>query len=837
MKKQVEYVLLGLTIAAMIVTGCGRSDSKPTKPGEVADKTSVAEADSTSAISRPIPADPSSAGESAKAVDMGEVAEVRRVLSDMVEAYRKATSYQDVAEVKMEGRIDGKPFSDRGNYVVTMQRPNKLRMHIYQGTAICDGATLYAWVAGIPNQVLKVPAPAKLDIASIFAGNVLADAMANGPTQNFAWVPLQMILLCSPDPLNTLLFEAKETRFLPPAEIDGRNCLRVQVRRSDGTCVFWIDEQDHILRRFEFPIEQMAGMAGSRKLDGLSLVANFTAADLNKPIDPKAFQAALPPDAETVGELMPTVVQMLGKTSDFIFVGMDNKPLTLRSLAGKTAVIEFWSTSCLPCRDALAEIEKVQQKYKDDARVVFLAVSIDPPEVTNEQLQKAMADMRVALPIYRISQPDADKAFKVRGIPTTVVLGPKGTVQDYQAGMMPGAAAVLNQDIQFIAEGKDIATETLHTFETLKMRYAEIFQAMVNDNLYVNPAIIVRRMAVAQQSRPKFLKLDSLWTCSEISDPGGMLVVPQSEGNAPGPQIFVSHRSGRFVAQLDTAGKIVAEHKLDIPPQEFVTRLRTFKGKDGKRYFLGMSPGMQQLHLFDENWKRLMSFPEDAYKNPHAGLGDAELADTDGDGVGEISAGYLGLVGVKSISLDGKIRWSDRSLANVFSLAVGGPDQSGHRPLYCVNDRAALVALDSRGKVERQLSLDGRLLFGIAAENLDENPQPELCGLSSPNLGENLAVGLDPQGNLLWSYQMPKGTFAETTERIHGVRLAKTGPGQWILLGPDGSVHVVGIDGKPVDQFNYGAAVSSMAATRVDGRAVLLFASRKGVEAVAVELP
>ena len=60
----------------------------------------------------------------------------------------------------------------------------------------------------------------------------------------------------------------------------------------------------------------------------------------------------------------------------------------------------------------------------------------------------------------------------------------------------------------------------------------------------------------------------------------------------------MSHRSGRFVAQLDTAGKIVAEHKLDIPPQEFVTRLRTFKGKDDKRYFLGMSPGMQQLHLF-----------------------------------------------------------------------------------------------------------------------------------------------------------------------------------------------------------------------------------------------
>ncbi len=834
MKNKVGYSLLGLAFAVLIIAGCGRSDSKSAKPDGGEAKTAPVAADSKAATPDPLPADSVAAD---KSTSMDEVAEVRRVLAEMVDAYRQASSYEDVAEVRMEGRIDGKPFADRGNYVVTMERPNKLRLHAYLGTAVCDGTTLHAWVAGIPNQVLKVPAPEKIEIATIFADNVLADAMANGPTQNFAWVPLQMILLYCHEPLNTLLFEAEETRFLQPARIEGHKCRRIQVRRHDGTCVFWIDEKTHILRRFEFPVEQMAGMAAPRKLEGLSLVANFTAARFNETIDPKAFRAALPPDAETVDALMPTVVQMLGKSSDFIFNDMDDKPLTLRSLVGKTAVIEFWSTTCLPCRDALAEVEQVYQKYKDDAKVAFLAVNIDTPHVTNEQLQKALADMGVTLPIYRISQPQADKAFKVRGIPTTVVLGPKGTIQDYQAGMRPGTASVLNQDIQFLSSGKDIATETLHTFETIKMRYAEIFQAMLNDNLFVNPAIISRRMAVAQSSRPKFIKLDSLWTNNKLQSPGGLLVVEQSRSGSAGAKIFVAHGGGRSVAELDAAGNIVADHKLDIPAPEFVSRLRTFKGKDGKRYFLGMSPGMQQLHLFDENWQRLLSFPQDAHKNPHAGLGDAILADTDGDGVGEISAGYLGLVGVKSISLDGKIRWSNRLLANVFSLALGGPGQSGHRPLYCVNDRAALIALDSRGKVQRELSLDGRLLFGIAAANLDDTPQPQLCGLSSPRLGENLAVGLDPQGNLLWKYQMPKGSSAGTTERIHGGRLAKTGPGQWILLGPDGSVHIAGIDGKPIDQFNYGAAIDSLATTEIGGRPVLLFASRKGIEAVAVELP
>ncbi|MEA1951709.1 MAG: TlpA disulfide reductase family protein, partial [Planctomycetota bacterium] len=793
------------------------------------------------AANAPIPVDTPTADKPAveKPVDASkgaaQVDEVRRVLSAMVEAYRKASTYQDVAQVRIEGRINGKPFSDRGNYVTTFERPNRIRLHAYQGTAVCDGTNLYAWVAGIPNQVLKLPAPSKIDIPSIFAGNVLADAMANGPTQNFAWIPLQMILLSSPNPLGTLLFEAKETRLLEPAQIEGHNCQRIQVRRGDGTCVFWIDEKTNILRRFEFPTDHMAAMAGANKLEGLSLVADFTEARFDQKIDLKAFQTAFPPDVEMVDALTPTVVQMLGKSSDFIFVGMDSKPLTLKSLAGKTAVIAFWSSASPPCRETLVEIEKVYQKYKKDPKVAFLAVSIDPPSVTNEQLQKAIAEMRVALPIYRISQPDADKAFKVRVIPTTVVLDAKGKIQDYQAGRRPGAAAVLNQGIQLISGGKDIATETRRNFETLKIRYAEIFQAMVNDDLYVDPAIIVRRMSVAKSSPPKKAKLDRLWVCTKLQSPGGMLIVEQS--GPQGSQIFVAHAGGRAVARLDAAGNIVADHKLDIPPQELVTRLRTFKGKDGKRYFLGMSPGMQQLHIFDENWKTLLSFPQDAYKNPHAGLGDAVLADSDGDGVGEISAGYLGLVGVKSIDLAGKIRWSNRALANVFSLAVGGADKSGRRPLYCVNDRAALVALGPRGKVQQKISLDGRLLFGIAAANLDDKPQPELCGLSSPSLGENLAVGLDTQGNLKWKYQMPKGTFTQTTERIHAAHLSKTGPGQWILLGPDGSVHIVDIDGKPVDQFNYGAVINSMATSKIGGRTALLFASRKGIEAVAVALP
>lgn len=814
-----------LVLAAFICSGCGRSGSE----------TATTAADGNSAAN-----ETASAPEAGKPGTMQEVAEVRELLKSMAAAYAKASSYQDAAEVEMRAVVDGKPFAEKGDYSLTFQRPNRLRMHVYQGTAVCDGQNLLAWVAGIPNQVLKVPAPAALGIDTIFADNVLADSMANGPTQQFAWAPLQMLLLCGKDPLNTLLFQAKETRLLEPAEIDGRKCRRVAVRRDDGTCVFWIDDKSLVLRRFEFPVAQLSGMAGPNKVEVQSLTAEFHAAEFDQPIDSKAFAAELPPGAETVDELAPIAVQMLGKQSaDFIFVGLDNKPLTLKSLEGRAAVIEFWSAASLPSRDALAQIEKVAQKFKDNPQTAFLAVSIDRNEVANEQLAQVQKEMGLTLPFYRISQEDADRAFKIRGIPTTVILDPKGRIQDYQAGMTPDAAAVISQEVELILAGKDIAAETLHAFETIKLRYAEIFQAMTSQNLYVNPAVIVQQMSVAKRSNPQRLVLRTLWARPELADSGGILVVPPDAGGAGTAgraKIFVVH-GGRSVAVLDHGGNITADHDLKLPEQEYVSRLRTCKNKDGKRLFLAMSPGMQQLHLFDENWQSLMSFPKDAKDNPHAGVGDACLADLDGDGNPEIAAGYLGLVGVKGISLAGEQLWSNRTIANVFSLAVGAPDGSGRRPVYCVNDRAALAAVDAKGKIQQELALDGRLLFAIAAQDLDGGPEVELCGLSAPNLGENLALGLGPQGNLLWSYQMPKGTFAETIERICGARLSANGPGQWILLGPDGSIHFVGIDGKPIDQFNYGSAVTGIACGELNGQPVLLIGSRQGIEALAVEWP
>ncbi|HEY2827253.1 MAG TPA: hypothetical protein VGJ04_06600, partial [Pirellulales bacterium] len=45
---------------------------------------------------------------------------------------------------------------------------------------------------------------------------------------------------------------------------------------------------------------------------------------------------------------------------------------------------------------------------------------------------------------------------------------------------------------------------------------------------------------------------------------------------------------------------------------------------------------------------------------------------------------------------------------------------------------------------------------------------------------------------------------------------------QWLIAGPDGSIHILGADGKPVDKFNTGSTLAGVAANKIGDQRVLL---------------
>ena len=82
---------------------------------------------------------------------------------------------------------------------------------------------------------------------------------------------------------------------------------------------------------------------------------------------------------------------------------------------------------------------------------------------------------------------------------------------------------------------------------------------------------------------------------------------------------------------------------------------------------------------------------------------------------------------------------------------------------------------------------------------------------------------------------MPSGVQPQPIEPILVGKVTRDGPGQWILPGPDGSIHFLSADGKPLDKYNTGVTLQGVATAVVDGQPILVIASAKGLEAWKVE--
>ena len=532
----------------------------------------------------------------------------------------------------------------------------------------------------------------------------------------------------------------------------------------------------------------------------------------------------------------PNIAQLLSKKVPNVkFLDLDGKPVTAESLAGKVTVLDFWATWCVPCRQALPEVEKVYQRYKDNPKVAFYAVSVDQPKMDNKELAKTFEDWKVHVPILRDPEQTAG-ALKFTGIPTTIIIGADGVVQDCEVGGDPTKLAEeLPEKIKKLLAGENIYEKPLKEYKEQLKQYAKMLETSSEGQPTSGEPVVEERklpeVKTAPRSQPATMKLSLLWKCAEVKSPGNILVL---QGKNHPPRLVVVE-NWKSVAEVGLDGKLIALHKLKIAENEVIGSLRAAAGADGKRYLVAFLTTQQRCHVLDENWNLLFSYPKDALKNPHSGIADVELGDLDGDGKLKMYVSYWGVVGVQAVSLEGKRLWANRSVSNVIGMAIGTPDAKGRRSLYCTNNMGSLVVLDAQGQRQEEITIPNRLLHWVAAADLRGDGQLLWCGMVSPKLGENLAMGFSLGGKELWNYALPPGVQPQPIEPIVPGRVTRSGPGQWLFPGPDGSIHVISADGKPLDKFNSGATLQGLATAQLDGQPVLVISTADGLEAWKVE--
>jgi thiol-disulfide isomerase/thioredoxin len=818
-RKYIGFALLvslfALASLAALSIGCSRSGSE---------KTSGAATKSAEDDAKPLASNTRSDKES----NTG-----RAVLEAMAKAYRGAKSYADKGTVRLTAEAGGKPIDQQVDFSAAYQRPNKLRMDAYSAMEIIDGKKLYAYIKmdEFRGQVLEKEAPAELTMKSVYGDNILRVAACNG----FAGALPQVLLLLDGEAMKILLNDAEEPKLAESGEIEGRKCYRVQIPRPDGVAVLWIDKETLVLRRMVLPTDEIRAELGREigaQVDKISLAADFAGAQLNDPVDPRAFQFEVPTDAEIVKYFPPPDPgQLLAKkTPQFRFVGLDGKTVTTESLTGKIVVMDFWETTCGPCRVSFPKLQEVYEKYKDNDKIAFMAISVDGPQVENKAIEDLLRELKVNIPAYRDPE-GAAGAFKFRGIPSSFIIDAKGTVQDYEAGASPDLPAALTQKIEKLLAGGDIFDTPLKRYQEDLKQYEKFMTSQEEGKGAGVQDMEVPLGKVAPHSEPKTLRLSPLWKSTDLKSPGNILVI----GSPSGRQRLVVIEGAKSLAEVGLDGKTLGVHELNIGQAEFVTNIRSFTGSDGKTYFAVFAGYQQRCHVLDDQWNMVLHYPENALDNPHGGIADVEPGDLDGDGVPKLYVGYLGVVGVQAATLEGKRIWSNRSISSVARMAIANPDSDGRRLLLCVNNSGNLVELDAKGQRQGEITVPNRPIGWVTGGDLRGDGRLLWCGLSAVKLGETTAFGFDLEGHELWSYALPVGVPPQPIEQIIPGRIANDGPGQWILPGPDASINILSAEGKLLDSFNYGIMLQGLATVVIDGRPVLIVASPNGLEAWKIE--
>lgn len=102
---------------------------------------------------------------------------------------------------------------------------------------------------------------------------------------------------------------------------------------------------------------------------------------------------------------------------DFVLTGLDGKQLRFSDLRGKTVLLTFWATWCIPCRAELSNLEKIAADSKD---VVILAVSHEEPDTVRDFL----AHHPYNVPIYIDPGHRLSDHFHIDTIPATIKFDP-----------------------------------------------------------------------------------------------------------------------------------------------------------------------------------------------------------------------------------------------------------------------------------------------------------------------------------------------------------------------------------------------------------------------------
>lgn len=784
-------------------------------------------------------ASPSRGGASA-----GGAADAEQIAEKMLARYREASSYFDHAEyvqrsvLRSEGVERELPFFQMS---VAFKRPNRLRLRFEEavegsagrrGFDVGSDGTLMRSTAGeFAGQVQESTAPSEITVENLLPDPLIRQVFNN---RSLGDVFPQLAMLLNSDDQMQVFPQDESPRLLEEQTLGERPCYRIATTSPKGRRILWIDRETYALLRMELPIEaERSVVDADNRYSQLSVRIDFKDATFDGEIDDDSFTVPVADGARRVRRFVapppPAPPAELGAPLvDFEFKNEKGEAITPASLRGRAALLAFWQLDCAPCKAHTPELDAIYRELQADKEFAFYAVSLDGGRVGAAAAVKTLRDWGGSMPVLLDPEKHAVDRLGVEGTPTLMLLDRAGRLQHVRLEQISDAAS-LRETIRQVQRGDDLAAIARAEHKQLTKDYqAEL------DAVTIKEAVLEIEVAppeIAARRMPEKFTASELWatTSETLAHPGNLVALPVDSpaADAGATRILVVD-GGAAVVEFNGRGENVARHVLqsdgkkgdgEVPVNGF---LRILAGAEGATHYAVSGVGWQHVRVFDGAWKPVLGFP----KERHAGLADVQWLSTAGEP--RLAVGYWGGVGVQGVGLDGRRRWSERTLEQVVDLTFVPAEGSRPAELWCTGNRGTILVLDERGKPLREVEVAGHSLMQLSAALVDGAWHG--CGLAVERVGRYAAVGFTAAGELQWQFQLPPGEYARQVERVQRVTLPG-GAAAWMIAVANGDILWLNDEGGVIDQFRYGEPLTGLALTNSSDGAILVVGTTKNVTA------
>lgn len=142
----------------------------------------------------------------------------------------------------------------------------------------------------------------------------------------------------------------------------------------------------------------------------------------------------------TAGCSSSQVGPQVGKIApDFTLTSLNGETISLSALKGNTVLLNFWATWCGPCRYELPFLQEIFEEHSVKGLIVLTINSWEDRNTAREFMTQNQFTFPVLMdyPAKEVAQ-----TYQIRNIPTTFIIGKKGTIKAVKIGAFQSKAEI-----------------------------------------------------------------------------------------------------------------------------------------------------------------------------------------------------------------------------------------------------------------------------------------------------------------------------------------------------------------------------------------------------------